>query len=138
MPKPTETESSNTFRDEKGRFLTDNGGGPGRPKSSRNRLANGFLDELNRQFQEHGAEAIAKVRQRSPEVFCKLIANLLPRELLVAALNVNATISPQEIESAQGWLAAYRFARDRIGAPLIEAELDHVEEGAIVTDDHDD
>jgi hypothetical protein len=122
-------------RDKKGRFLTDNGGGPGRPKSSKNRLANGFLDELNRQFQEHGAEAIAKVRQRSPEVFCKLIANLLPRELLVAALNINAVVDPQEIENAQGWLAAYRFARDRIGAPVIEAEpLNHIEEDALEAD----
>lgn len=37
-------------------------------------------------------------------------------------LNINATVDPAEIEDAKGFLAAYRFARDRIGAPLIEAD----------------
>jgi len=48
---------------------------------------------------------------------------------LVQALNVNATFDLSEMERARGFLEAYRYARDRIGAPV-----DHIEEGIAVTE----
>jgi len=66
---------------------------------------------------------LKKVRTRDPTAYTKIIAGILPREVVVAALNVNATIDPLQIEEAQGFLQAYRYSRDRIGAvSLIEAE----------------
>ena len=56
------------------------------------------------------------------------------------ALNVNATIDMGEIEQAQGFLAAYRYARDRIGAILLASldSIDTIDECAVVIEGSDD
>ena len=62
-------ESSNTFRDQKGRFLAGNSGNGGRKRGSRSKLGEEFISALYSDFEEHGEEVIAKVRQRSPETY---------------------------------------------------------------------
>jgi hypothetical protein len=121
-----------TGQKQDGRFRPGASGNPaGRPKGARSRLGERFIEALASDFEEHGVATIEKVRTRDPTAYTKIIAGILPREVVVAALNVNATIDPSQIEDAQGFLAAYRFARDRIGAaPLIEAEPIHAAEGA--------
>ena len=51
----------------RGRFITGNSGGPGRPKGSRNRLGEDFLGVLYADWSENGAAVIAEVRKRSGE-----------------------------------------------------------------------
>jgi len=134
--KTTETDSSNTSRDPKGRFLTANNGGPGRPKGSRNKLGEEFLDDLIEEWRANGKKALALCAAREPTQFCKLVSNILPKEVLSMALNVNATLDMSEMERTQGFLAAYRYARDRIGAaPFIDGEPLAAEEGALVSED---
>jgi 16S rRNA C967 or C1407 C5-methylase (RsmB/RsmF family) len=70
-------------RDTNGRFLTGNIGG-GRPKGSRNRLSDVLLSVVVDDFAEHGAEAIAQLRQKDPATYLRLVASLVPRELIVA------------------------------------------------------
>jgi len=65
-----------------GRFLTGNSGG-GRPKGSRNKLGEQFLEALVQDFTEHGQEAIVACREEKPTEYVKVIAGLLPKELLV-------------------------------------------------------
>jgi Family of unknown function (DUF5681) len=115
------------------RFKPGQSGNPaGRPKGARSRLGERFIEALASDFEQHGEEVVERVRVRDPVQYLKVVANILPREVVVAALNVNATIDPTQIENAKGFLAAYRFSRDRIGAvPLIEAEPIHAEEGAV-------
>jgi hypothetical protein len=128
-----EMDSSNAFRDPKGRFLTANNGGPGRPKGSRNKLGEEFLDDLIEEWRANGKKALALCAAREPTQFCKLVSNILPKEVLSMALNVNATLDMSEIEQTHGFLAAYRYARDRIGAvPLIDEEPLEAKEGASV------
>ena len=116
-------------------FKPGQSGNPkGRPRGARSRLGERFIEALASDFEEHGEAVIERVRARDPVAYVKVISGILPREVVVAALNVNATIDPSQIEASQGFLAAYRFARDRIGAPLIEAEPIHAEEGAVVTE----
>lgn len=67
---------------ETGRFLTGNSGG-GRPKGSRNRLGEAFLEELAQDFAEHGQAAIVACREEKPTEYVKVIAGLLPKELLL-------------------------------------------------------
>ena len=115
-------------RDDRGRFLTGNNGG-GRKKGSRARLGEDFLADLHDTWQEYGQRALTKVATTEPAAFCKIVANVLPREVLLKALNVNATVDLSTMEDTKGFLEAYRYARDRIGAPL-----DHIEEGAVVSE----
>lgn len=56
-------------------------GGPGRPKGSRNVLAESFLDVLYRDWQANGVQAVAAAREESPLGYVKVIAGLLPQKL---------------------------------------------------------
>lgn len=64
-------------------FLPGSPGGPGRPKGSRNRLAESFLDALYQDFQAHGVEAVEAARAESPLGYLKIVAGLLPQKLEV-------------------------------------------------------
>lgn len=73
-------------RDTAGRFVTGAKPGPGRPKGSRNALAESFIDAMHADFAEHGVSAIHAVREEKPDQYLKVIASILPKELTV---NVN-------------------------------------------------
>lgn len=72
-----------TTRDERGRFKTGNIGG-GRPKGSRNKLSDVLLSVIVDDFVEYGADAVARLRERDPATYLRLVASLVPRELIVA------------------------------------------------------
>lgn len=61
-------------------------GNPGRPKGSRNKLGEAFIEALHDDFQEHGVKAIQTVREKKPDQYLKVIASLMPKDL---NLNVN-------------------------------------------------
>jgi hypothetical protein len=132
FPSPDDTGQKQVLT----RFKPGQSGNPaGRPKGSRNRLGAAFIDALENDFGEHGVDVIKQVRMRDPVAYTKIVANILPREVLLASLSVKATIDLNEMEDAKGFLEAYRFARDRIGAvPLVEAEPIEADEGALVTE----
>lgn len=83
---------------ETGRFLTGNSGG-GRPKGSRNKLGEQFLEALAQDFAENGREAIVACREEKPTEYVKVVASLLPKELLVRKDPVNE-MSDEEIADA--------------------------------------
>jgi hypothetical protein len=66
-------------RDQHGRFQTGNTGG-GRPRGSRNKLGEQFLEDLRDAWNEHGTAALRQCATESPEQFCKIVAGLLPRD----------------------------------------------------------
>lgn len=68
------------IRDEKGRFGPGN---PGKPKGSRHKLGEAFIQALHDDFEEHGIAAIAKVRDEKPDAYVKVIASLLPKEFKI-------------------------------------------------------
>jgi Family of unknown function (DUF5681) len=53
----------------------------GRPKGSRNKLSEDFVAALYSDFQEHGSAAIAACRAEKPDVYVRLIAGILPRDV---------------------------------------------------------
>jgi len=71
-------------QDEKtGRFQPGNNGGPGRPKGSRNKLGEAFLSDFLNDWEEHGSQAIQKMRSERPHEYVKVAASILPKELNV-------------------------------------------------------
>ncbi len=70
-------------RDEKGRFVTGNSGGPGKPQGARNKLGEQFVQALQQDFEKHGQAAIEAVRYERPQDYIKVIASLLPKEMVI-------------------------------------------------------
>lgn len=56
-------------------------GNPGRPKGSRNKLGEAFIQALHEQFLEHGADVIERVIRDKPEQFLKVVAAVIPQEV---------------------------------------------------------
>ena len=65
-----------------GRFLTGNSGG-GRPKGSRNRITDLLMTAIADDFATHGADAIARLRANDPANYLRMVAALVPRELIL-------------------------------------------------------
>ena len=115
------SEAPVLLKDEKGRFVTGTSG-PGRPKGSRNKLGEAFIEALHEDFTEHGVAAIQVVRAEKPDQYLKVIASLLPKDV---NLNINDTseMSDDELAERVRQLAAQL-------APFLPGGTGDVEAGA--------
>ena len=64
-------------------FKVGNPGGPGRPLGSKNKLSEYFLHELADHFEKYGKEAIERVYEDRPGEYLRIIATLIPKELIL-------------------------------------------------------
>lgn len=56
-------------------------GNPGRPKGSRNKLGEAFIQAMHDDFLDHGPAVIEAVRTEKPDQYLKVIASILPKQL---------------------------------------------------------
>jgi hypothetical protein len=61
----------------------------GRPKGSRNRLSEDFVAALYDDFKDHGSAAIAACRAEKPDVYVRVIASLLPKDVNLTTRNLD-------------------------------------------------
>jgi hypothetical protein len=80
-------------------------GNPGRPKGSRNKLGEAFLEKLLEDFAEHGVEAIAACRTNSPETYVRVIAGILPKEIQAEVTQRFVARLPTAATTTDEWLA---------------------------------
>jgi hypothetical protein len=67
----------------------------GRPKGSRNKLAESFLADVLTEWETHGAVAVSDMREKNPGDFVKMVASLVPKEM---TLNLNNEIEMSDDE----------------------------------------
>jgi hypothetical protein len=81
-----------TGRKQDGTFAPGVSGNPaGRPRGSRNKLAEDFFRALAEDFATHGAAAIISMRDEKPNEYAKMVAGLMTKE-------VDATVSEETYE----------------------------------------
>ena len=83
-------DADNTARKQRAEVLEENafkpgqsGNPAGRPKGARSKLGEAFLAAMLADWEEHGVSVIERVRLDKPDVYLKVAASLLPRELNV-------------------------------------------------------
>ena len=103
-----------------GQFVSGNSGGPGRPKGSRNRLGEEFLSDLYADWAEHGSGVIAAVRERSPAVYLRIVAGLLPQQVGITTVPEDVRTMTNE-ELARAMLSAHETLR--LAAQAEDGEL---------------
>jgi hypothetical protein len=90
-------------------FKPGQSGNPkGRPKGARNRLGTQFLEALEADFNKFGPQAIALVREKKPEAYIKVVADLLPKEA-----NIN-------VEAGEAFVQLWKKISDGLGDELAD------------------
>ena len=72
----------------------------GRPVGNRNKLNEQFIRALHDDFVEHGAKVIERVRNLKPDVYLKVIAMILPKELHFKDQSAFEGMSVEQIDQA--------------------------------------
>ena len=97
-------------------FQPGQSGNPaGRPKGSRNKLAEAFLADVLNEWETHGAVAISDMREKNPGDFCKMVASLCPKEMTLNLTDNLSEIPDDELIGQLRDLAA--LASQFLGKP---------------------
>ena len=117
MSRTATTADRTARKQRRGRpFRPGQSGNPkGRPRGARNRLGTQFLEALETDFNQFGPQAIALVREKKPEVYMRVVADLLPKEA-----NIN-------VEAGEAFVKLWGKISDGLGDELAES-LDAVQE----------
>jgi hypothetical protein len=104
-------------RDEgSGQFKLGHTGVGGRPKGSRNKLGEAFLEDMLADWEANGPSAIREVRETKPDAYLKVVASILPRDLNVNINQTDHMTDEQLVERIRSLDAAIRPFLDAEGA----------------------
>jgi len=74
----------------------ESGNPAGRPKGSRNKLAERFYDDLYKSWEKNGPSAIEALRIESPKDYVRIAAYVLPKEFVVKDASIK-DLSEEEL-----------------------------------------
>src|SRR5262245_31678231 len=65
-------------------------------RDSRHELSNDFLRMLSEDWQQNGKASLEKVREKTPDRYCELIAKVVPKEMLIASDQTGEALGPNK------------------------------------------
>ena len=75
----------------------------GRAKGSRNKLSDAFLEDLLAAWEANGKTAIEAVIKDRPQDFLKVVASILPKEIVAEATHRYVALLPEQPETVEQW-----------------------------------
>src|SRR5262245_7707594 len=70
-------------------------------RDSRHDLSNDFVRMLSEDWQQNGKASLERVREKTPDRYCELIAKVVPKEMLIASdhlpADANGPITSKDI-----------------------------------------
>jgi len=73
--------------------------GGGRRKGSRDRIATALLEEIAKDFEAHGADAVKIARVERPVEYLRVVASLLPKEFEITTTTIANELTDDELEA---------------------------------------
>ena len=98
----------------------------GNAQRTRHIFNKAFLEALAKDFQEGGAQAIAKVRKEQPAAYMKICALLVPKEFKLEHTGGVKSMTDEELEQAIAVLKTMIAAQAGEAAKVIEGEAEEV------------
>ena len=103
-----------------GQFLKGSKGLGGRKPGSRNKLGEKFISDTAADWQKNGKAALETVRNEHPEIYLRVIASIIPRDIwqrieVTGEINLKA-----EVES---FVQSFEQCQRMIGADVEDAEV---------------
>ena len=91
----------------------------GRPRGSRQKLAENLLADLSNFYEENGKELLQRVFNESPSKLLDAIARLLPRHINIEATSSLTLSEDRRVRIAEEWLLSRESTKEPV---LIEAK----------------
>ena len=109
-------------RNEMGQFLPGQSGNPaGRPRGSRRKLGESFLNMLYDHWTQRGADAIARLCKEKPDIYVKLVVSLLPGKFDIPEIDPLENVNMEELD------AIIAYCRNQLKlAPEERAQAPHL------------
>lgn len=87
----------------------------GRPRGAKQKLSEEFVSALAQDWEQHGVEAIARVRKERPDQYLRVIASLVPRDIVLTSDPFDG-MSDEDLERAIALLVEELRAERRYDA----------------------
>jgi len=83
------------MRDAKGKFLPGHvEPNAGRPKGSKNKLANSFFTDILTVWEERGLAAVREMAEMDPASFNRMIASVMPKDMDIDIVSSDESMTP--------------------------------------------